>query len=384
MTLLNITFFRWYPGLVCTVLFSLTGCSNERDHSQNVPELILLDSFTKLITVEDNLLYAPVFLQLDAEGSLYAYDTSAKQIREFNTGDGSLIRSIAGPGRGPGEIVWGNHFRIADYQIHIIDTGRLMIHRYSLSGDFLSSVSYGEMGYLPSSAAPPSPPVNPSVVITPDLNNKPHVMQSGTILLSPVGVNDSTETLYRSYSDDQQLISEIGKLPEGSSLILNNEEVKNDILDHKIPSFFLPKAFPVTWPNNSDKLYIIYSAIPKISLYSASGDLEWEKELTGIAELDSIRTRFFSAMEKMVQADRRSRVPLNYYYSGTVSPAGELWLITHFRDIYIHRFSETGALLNRYKLIAGEETLKPIFDIDFAKQHLYIVNSDGEIQIYPY
>ncbi|WP_158278613.1 6-bladed beta-propeller [Rhodohalobacter mucosus] len=371
-----------YLALILLVLSA--GCSPENSSDQNLPEITVLDRFTKAISVDDNLLYAPVSIQIDAEGNLYVLDTAVMQVQVLDAGEPRLIRSIAGPGRGPGEIVRPSHIRLANNMIHVIDTGQFVIQRYSLDGRFHSAISYGEWGYFPSVAAPPPAPVNPSAVITPDLDNKPHILANGDLMLSPMGVRDSISSLYRRYNSDREFLARIGHIPDGSSFILSNEEVKSDIQENRIPSFYLPKAFPVSSAQDEDLIYMIFSSMPKIARYQSDGIMAWEKEITGISELDSIKTGFFSSMERIMQNDSRFRITLNFYHSGTVSPEGELWLITQYRDIYLHRFSANGALLNRYKLVAEDEKLKPIFDIHFERKEIFIVNSDGEVLLFPY
>ena len=375
-----------YLSLGITGLLASTGCNSDETDTPELPGITVLDDFSKAVSVDDDLLYAPVSIQLDEAGKLYVLDTAVMQIQELelDAEAPSLVRSIAGPGRGPGEIVRPNHIRLANKMIFIIDTGQFLVHRYRLNGRFHSSIPYGEWGYFPTAATPPPAPVNSSAVITPDLDNKPHILPNGDLMLSPVGVSDSTSTLFRRYNDDRLFLAGIGRVPVGSSFILNNEEVKSDIQDNRIPSFYLPKAFPVSAAQSENPIYIIYSSLPKIARYQPDGTMAWEKEITGIAELDSIKTRFFTSMERMLQNDNRSRIPLNFYYSGTVSPSGELWLITQYRDIYLHRFSAVGTLLNRYKLTAKNEKLRPIFDIHFEKKKIYIVNSDGEVLLFAY
>jgi hypothetical protein len=371
-------------SLALSGILIFTSCGTDETHAPEIPDIIVLDDFSKAVSVDDNLLYAPVSIQIDSEGNLYVLDTAVMHVQVLDADEPRLIRSIGGPGRGPGEIVRPSHIRLANNMIHVIDTGQLVIHRYSLDGSFHSSIPYGEWGFFPTAATPPPAPVNPSVVITPDLDNKPHILANGDLMLSPVGVSDSTSVLFRRYNDNQVLMAGIGRVPDGSSFILNNEEVKSDIQENRIPSFYLPKAFAVSSALDENPIYMIYSTLPKIARYQSDGTMAWEKEITGIAELDSIKTGFFSSMERMMQNDSRFRIPLNFYHSGTVSPEGDLWLITQYRDIYLHRFSAGGDLLNRYRLAAGDEKLKPIFDIDYNSKEIYIINSFGEVLIFPY
>lgn len=82
---------------------------------------------------------APMGLDFDAQGNVYAGDTQAQTVRVYSP-DGSLLRTIGIPGQGPGEIGPGMTalFVVAD-QLWVADMGNLRINHYGLDGTFLEA-----------------------------------------------------------------------------------------------------------------------------------------------------------------------------------------------------------------------------------------------------
>lgn len=84
---------------------------------------------------------APMGLDLDAEGNVYAGDTQAQTVRVYGP-DGAFLRTIGLPGQGPGEIGQGMTalFVVGD-ELWVADMGNLRINRYGLDGSFHEATS---------------------------------------------------------------------------------------------------------------------------------------------------------------------------------------------------------------------------------------------------
>lgn len=82
---------------------------------------------------------APMGLDLDAEGNVYAGDTQSQTVRVYGP-DGAFVRTIGTPGQGPGEIGQGMTalFVVGD-EVWVADMGNLRINRYGLDGTFLEA-----------------------------------------------------------------------------------------------------------------------------------------------------------------------------------------------------------------------------------------------------
>ncbi|MCC5914393.1 MAG: hypothetical protein JJU46_08475 [Balneolaceae bacterium] len=116
--------------------------------------------------------------------------------------------------------------------------------------------------------------------------------------------------------------------------------------------------------------------------YSPDGEQEWSKQIKGVPEFDSKHEQFISTMERMTAGGSTNRIGLTYYYAGVSSPEGELYLIADPEETEVHRFDADGNLTHRYQLIAEEDDLQPIFDVDFEQNRIFVVSDDGDIRAY--
>jgi hypothetical protein len=80
------------------------------------------------------------FMDVDEEGTVYAIDAMAQNVRVFDA-QGSYLRTIGEPGSGPGEIAQGAAFVFldADGGVVVPDLGNVRVNRYSSDGSLLGS-----------------------------------------------------------------------------------------------------------------------------------------------------------------------------------------------------------------------------------------------------
>lgn len=356
------------------------GCSTGETESSG-PDIVILEEFRTFISHEENLIAVPNFIRFDNSSNLFVYDAAKGSVIKLNPG-GEIEREIGREGRGPGEFQWVNHIHLTENYLYIVDTAQFLIHRFMHDGEYDSVFNYGELGYIPSV---PSPPVTTSHIIVPALAQQPHITADDEVMLSPVQTGKPAETVYHLYDWPGALKSGVGEIPDGSTFTLDNQEIRENILNGEIPGFYRANAFPVNGPSQTGQLILAYSSLPKIAQYRMNGEKLWETDLSDAPEFEKVTNNFFQRMERMQRADIRSRIGLTYFNAGVIGPEGNLFLISDYETVQIHRFNGEGELTQTYQPETSQEIeLKPIFDIDFAAREIYIVTELGDIRAFSF
>ncbi|MEX1268943.1 MAG: 6-bladed beta-propeller [Balneolaceae bacterium] len=357
----------------------IAGCTSEPPSGSDA-EVVELDDFETIIQIDDGVLSTPNIIRYE-DSSFFVYDAAQGMVLELDN-DGAIVKEYGRQGRGPGELLTVNNLYLTVEHLYIVDPWQFMIHKYERGRDFIESMNYVSRTSQPN--APPAP-ISSTTILASDFDNQPFVTLSGDVMLSAVQFEDTVETIYelRAWNGDKR--SGIGEVPEGSSFLIDNEQMKSDVTDRVIPSLYRPKAFPVNDPANPEEYFLVYSAFPRIAKYNSSGQKLWEKEVRVVAETDEYKAAFFEQMERLQQNDIRNRIPLQHYKAGISSAEGDLFLISEFQDLWIHQFNPAGDLIRRYKLISDEDVkLKPIFDIDFSGRRVFVVTEEAEVRAYTF
>lgn len=367
--------------LLFSCLCVIVSC-NYSSPSVQIPELVRLEIFDRHISVDDATLAAPVIIRYDQE-SLFIFDAVQGKILKLDD-ERNIVREYGRSGRGPGEFQIIQNLTLTDRFLYAIDVGQFLIHKYDRNGDFITSL---EMVSKTSRPNTPMAPFSPGLIRAPDLDNLPFVTIRDHVMFSSVFFEDEVEAIYELKDWEGNRISAIGDVPEGSAFIIDYKQLADEVANRKIPSIYKPNAFPVSDRSDTGSIYLVYSAIPKIAKYSENGQKIWEKEVSGIPEIEAQKKAFFENMERMQQSDPRNRIVLKYYNAGVSNESGELFLISSYREnIWIHRFNSDGELTARYELKNENEGVKlqPIFDIDFSAHRIFIVTDNAEVWSYLY
>lgn len=357
----------------------MKGCGSENT-SPTAIDTTELKNFETLISIEDNVLATPTLIRYGPNSNLFIYDDAQTKVMEVDH-TGSVVNEFGQPGRGPGELLIVNNFFLTDTHLYIVDIVQYFIHQYDYKGVHISSMDYGDMLGMPN--APPAP-FSSSVIRAKDINNQPFITQNGHIMLSAAKFSDSVHSIYELTDWNGTHIADIGSIPDGSTFVIDQDKLRADVSDRVVPSLYRSNAFAVQNLTNSNEYFLIYSALPMISKYDSSGRKLWSAEIPKTQELDSLTTHFFETMERLQQADRRSRIDLKYYTSGISNSDGELFLITNTNPVWVHHFNIEGKLSHRYKLISEDVEIKPIFDVDFDRHRFLVVTEEAEIRAYPF
>jgi hypothetical protein len=240
-------------------VFILISCSKE-DTALSDVDFTELKEFETFVALDDLLLTTPSVIRFDGDSHLFVYENSRGTVLELDE-NGDVVNEFGRRGQGPGEVQMVNNIFLTETSLYIVDVWQFFIHRYDRNGEFLSSLDYGSLGYVPGT---PRPPFSPTFLRAERIVNEPHVTLSGHVLLSPVSAGEPTDVVYKRKDWEGNHLSDIGAVPAGSSFIYDADEFRSDILNREIPSFYKPNTFPVNDPVNPDEYFLIYSSIPKL------------------------------------------------------------------------------------------------------------------------
>lgn len=365
---------------VSFIVFSLVSCNTETSSENEIP-ISELSEFETIISVEDEVLASPASLKYNRDSTLFVFDQGLGKVIELKE-SGEVVREYGRMGRGPGEFQRVNNIYITDNYLFVIDPGKFAIHKFGRHGELQSTFDFGNSENQ-SSAVPPPPPMGLSVSAK-DINNQPAITQDGNVLLSAIRLADSTEAIFQRVSWEGEQLSSVGEIPEGSTFILNNEKIRDDVNNRVIPTYYRANAFPVNDPSNPGDLFLVYSDLPKIMKYNSGGEKLWESNIPSVSEIDSVTNHFFPAMERLQRADIRNRIRLEYYSAGVSDTDGNLYLAMDRNPVWIHKFNKEGNLIMRYKIISPNVTMEPIFDLDSDNRRFLIVTEESEVRAYSY
>ncbi|NGP89374.1 6-bladed beta-propeller [Fodinibius halophilus] len=367
---------------LCGCLLCFVQSCNHEDSSNSAGKTDFVEStelknYETLVDLEENKLATPVIIRHGSDSTFFVYDVRQQQVLKMDK-KGTIINKIGRTGRGPGEYLFVNNMFVREQHLYIIDIVQFMIHKYDMEGNFVSSFNFGEIA-----GQPTIPPPGIGLVTANEIDNQPYVNLQGDIILSNVNVGDKSEHIFQIIDwEKKKQLSELGEVPEGSSFVLDNQKLRNEATDGKVPSFYKPNSFPVQDRDNPNEYFVIYSSLSQIAKYAANGGKLWEKNIN-TTETNSIRTRFFDAMDRMSNSpDIRDRVGLEYYSSGFSNNEGDLYLVVNTSPVMIHQYNNAGKLLHKYKF--SSKNITPVLDIDFANSRILAASEKGEIRAYPF
>ncbi|MEX0773441.1 MAG: 6-bladed beta-propeller, partial [Balneolales bacterium] len=149
-------------------LYVLTGCGSETSSSTDI-DTLELENFQTIISIEDNVLATPTLIRYGPNSNLFIYDDAQTKVLEVDN-TGRVVNEFGQAGRGPGELLVVNNFFLTDNHLYIVDYIQHFIHQYGYSGQFLSTMDYGDKLGPPN--APPAP-FSSLEIRAKDINNQP-------------------------------------------------------------------------------------------------------------------------------------------------------------------------------------------------------------------
>lgn len=352
--------YHFFLLLSWVIIISLTGCQKEDPGSSVQAETPVkeIKTFENSIANEDLLLGMPIRLKFDDETRhLFIHDLPKWRITEIDDSS-NVVNTFGTRGNGPGEIGAIADFFITKEHLFITDWSHLLIHKYTLQdGQHISSMDYGQAlvqkNNMPGGGSPPQLPLN-------DNNSQPFVTLNETILLPTHGNGDF---LYQALNWKGDSLAGIGETPEGCNPMQDEAGIKTALKNREVPARDLCMAFPVSDRSNPEEIFIVYSAIPRISKYNLSGKKLWERRITLTPEVDSLMIDISNAVNETPELSANN-LTVRKYISGRSSSAGDLYLTTYTnvitpgtprRPMWIHQFDSKGNLSNRFKMISDVE-----------------------------
>lgn len=371
--------------LVLTIIL-LIACSdkNQRYLSTFDATVTELNTFENYVKSGGVLLGMPVRLKYDSNNQhLFIQDLPKWAVTEIDDSS-NVINEYGRRGRGPGEIQMLNDFFFNDEHLFIVDGGQYLIHKYNREdGKHISSLNYAELRKIILTGEGPSSrpiPLN-------DNNNQLFVTLNETVIIpSQFG----KEFLYMAVNWQGEKTADIAEMSENCTISEDEETERSALKKKKVPAKDQCFAFPVNDPSNTNEIFIIYSAIPKITKYDLSGQKLWEKKIPHMPEIDSLTIDLSKVV--MEHPDRRMEtMPVRKYIAGRSNKEGELFLITYTnlvtrytprRSVWVHKFDKHGNLLERMKIVS-EEDLNPYAGMDFERKRI-LINPFMQVDIREY
>lgn len=369
---------RTYTIWILLILTFVSGCQEkDREMSEGTEVTVheLRDS-ENLKTNENLLLGRPVGLKFDNESRhLFIQDIARSAVIEIDDSS-NVIQEYGREGNGPGEIQMLADFFITQEHLFIVDASRFLIHKYSRrDGQHIFSLDYGKFLIEAGNVSENGPPPPPKPVLI-DNNNEPFVTLNETILLPSQG---NGEFLYQAINWSEEKLADIGELPADCTVTEDNDEIRSALENRTVPSRDLCLVFPVHDRSNSDEIFLIYSAIPKIAKYSLSGEKIWERRIPNTPEVDSLMIDLSEVVRSRPNSPSALMLPVRKYITGRSSPSGDLYLTTYtnmqvsnpHRPVWIHQFDLEGNLVNRYKIISNDDFWYYL-GMDFNKRRIFL------------
>lgn len=354
------------------ICFLMIGCTGEQAVTEE-PSITTLEKIETIVDIESNILAVPNVIKLSGQSDLFVYDLINNQVFHLNE-NGDLNNEIGESGRGPGEYLSIGNIFIENNSIYIIDIAQLIIQQYDIEGNHVSSFNFGDK------TSPSAPPSGRGPVAANDIDNQPYVTSEGNVILSNAGGTGTFIFQIIDWENDQ-IISEVGEIPEGGTFILNNEELRAEALRGEVPSFYKVNSFPVQDRSNPDEYFIVYSSLSKVAKYNSTSDKLWEKEII-TPETESIREHFFETMDGKRSDPIRERVGLKFYTSGVSNEQGDLFLVSNINPVVIHQLNNKGEFIHKYQF--DSEEVSSLLEMDFSNNRIFAASENGEIEVYSF
>lgn len=363
-------------------VFLIVSCQSPSPSLEAV-NFTILEKYETFISADENIFGAPHILRYDdVNSTLFIYDSAVAKVYELDE-NGVIVNQFGSRGRGPGEFFQViNNLFVTDDDIYVVDQDQSFIHKFGRDGTFIFSMNYGEIHR----AMNPGPfsPFSPSFLRAEDVHNQPIVTMEGDVLLPRVGLGQQVEKVFELRDWEGNHLADIGVIPKGSTFVVDYEELSTAVSNREIPGLYRPNAFAIHDPVNQQEFFLIYNSLGVIKKYNANGTELWKTNIQETAEVDSTTNKFFEAMDRLLRDN--DRIEFIKYNRGVSNVDGDLYLAvnSYGNDLWIHHFTEKGKLFHRYKLVGGETSILPVFEIDSAKRRIFVVTEEAEIRVYTF
>lgn len=300
------------------LLLSSVACEDGRDTG---PEEVRITNIDTLITLESELLAAPVDLDVVESGSVFVLDAQLARI-VVATPEGEPMAVIGAEGQGPGEFSNPDGLAVTEDSIFVVDAGNGRVQVLTFAGEYARSYP------LPA-----------------DFLGGVAVADDGRLAVPTQGFRQ--EVLALTFDAAGARTGSVGETVVPPHEMWDIQALKLEIRRGRIPQSLRNMARAVHDPAGG--LWLVLQAEGAVHRYDPAGSLQWATALRA-PELDSIRAAFFRRNEEL--SESMSFTVLTYV-ADAAPHAGKLWLLLNTpagESSVVLTMDENGGLARRYVL----------------------------------
>ena len=340
------------PRLTVALLApALVSCASER--AAGVEE-VFVDAVRPVVTEADLTLALPADVAVDAEGTVYVLDRQDRRVVVLDR-DGERVRTIGGPGEGPGELgPLPVDLGIVGQSLFVYDLGRRSIDEFRLDGSFVRQ-HHNSAGSLPGAAA----------------SFGPAGFAFATGVVQPGG--GLATVLKRDTLQERQV----------GELVVETDEVDEEAFFDEAARGLTPQlmrnaaSVVLGWDGG---VWLFLQTEEILQRYAADGSLELSLPIE-IDEAEAIRAAFFGWYAK---PENQGGYRFLRLVTDGIEIDGRLWLLwaTEETDGLVTIHDRDGAIAQRvrFAMLRGEDgaAVSPgRFAVDPEESRVYLVSSSA-------
>lgn len=334
---------------LATLIFH-AGCqSDDKANQLEGTPTFEIEEFELFADFDQHGLVEPIQIELLPNSNLAVLDWQTNKILLLN-GEGELLETFGGEGRGPGEFQRATQLLYSENYLYVVDANLRQINQFSYSGDFIQSFDVDTGMY------------QPYVTLMNDESYFMMTMGENDNLIRKVDIN--TETTY--YFGEAL----------GKEYIRGNFEEEVRILRRgEVPGFMKNE---ITKHYNNHHLYVFLNTLSRLQKYNPEGRLLWDKEI--IMPVNQVI--FDNAVERAHGPEGEWGIPSFKFILSMKVIDGEPYLLWNSTDGFPQKLVKTdvdGHLLKIIKIQDNDSSFSD-FSIDSINNILYLIDSEtGQI-----
>lgn len=244
-------------------------------------EIIRLEQFLTLGSLEDDLLFQWIGVTVDMAGNIFVTDSLDYSLKKFSS-DGNLLKKRGGRGQGPGEFMAPRLLEASANYLYVTDHLKSGIQVFGKDLQFVRHI-------------PVQAPLTDFCVL-----------EDNNIAVAPLSVNSPSQILFFDEEGNINRVMKIGK---------NNAELIMDQFSFAI--------------GDHHNVYVVYTFQDKIEKYNKEGAKLWSTTLLGVKSINKEKISGFTLPTDIVYKD------VDLDSRGNIYILGGSFSANRSRDVYV-------------------------------------------------